>query len=136
MMEDNPILLWSIKCYKQKASDKSDPHIIYFQCIQLSACTSMEFFQVWFSCAKRLQSFVPFFHSTEHGFCANVVSEFRFLFLLKDEIKQDFSSMLSHLTKDLKDNIYFQFLPLQPLSLLSSVRLILECAMISPCFPL
>lgn len=26
MKEENPILLWSMKCYKQEASDKSDPH--------------------------------------------------------------------------------------------------------------
>lgn len=30
MMEENPILLWSIICYKKKASDKSDPHTMLY----------------------------------------------------------------------------------------------------------
>lgn len=30
VMEENPILLWSIKCYKQKASDKLDLHTLLY----------------------------------------------------------------------------------------------------------
>lgn len=54
------------------------------------------------------------FHSPEL-YTDSVKMCFWVFFLLKDEIKQDFSSMLSHLTKGLHDNLYFQFLPVQPL---------------------
>ena len=30
MMEENPILLWKIKCYKQKASGKADLHTMFY----------------------------------------------------------------------------------------------------------
>lgn len=126
MMDENPILLWSIKCYKQKASDKSDPHTMFY--LYNFNVHSLLLVLVWNS---------PLCHFSVswivHGLCENAVIEFFvsfwgvsgflfvwgfilvFSFLLKDDIKSYFYSVLSHLTKGLQDSLYSQFSPVQPL---------------------
>lgn len=81
MMEENPILLWSIKCYKQKASDKSDPHTMFY--LYTFNVYSLLLVLVWnsFKCDFQLwRDSSPLCHFSfswiVHGFHENVVIEF------------------------------------------------------------
>lgn len=84
MMEENPILLWKIKCYKQKTSGKADLHTMYYLYIRththtfniwFASYTGMELSQLHLCSRKRFYSLLPFFaaiSSVVHGFWENV----------------------------------------------------------------
>lgn len=89
MMEENPILLWKIKCYKQKASGKADLHTMFYLYIYIYIYLHTHF-QYMVCCLYwyGIISIAPLFceevllpsaifaaiFSTVHGFCENVAS--------------------------------------------------------------
>lgn len=85
MMEKNPVLLWIIQCYKQKASDKSDPHtMLYlytFNVYSLLLVLLWNSFRYSFPVQRDCTPLCRFSLSwIVHGFCENVVIEFWFFF--------------------------------------------------------
>lgn len=67
MMEENPILLWKIKCYKQKTNGKADLHTMFYLYIHIhtfniwfASYTGMELSQLHLCSVKRFYSLLPF----------------------------------------------------------------------------
>lgn len=107
MMEENPILLWKIKCYKQKASGKADLHTMFYLYIYIyiyiythtfsiwfAAYTGMELSQLHHCSVKRFYSLLPFLLPYPVLYMDSVkmlpvcwFGVFYLFFLLKDEIK-------------------------------------------------